>query len=231
MEKYIIRVLGIAGIVAVLHTLIFPSSMHAAPPLSNDKAIDIIEKALNDRFVFAFAPIGIVQLNAMTNILSVNKKAASPETYKALMGFKNINLVNISDAGNGDMFGRAYNVSLTEKGNKVFEKIQEGPFSGYYKLKLGNKKVVKIVKNIDYSGFRKSDEDKLILYVGKSTYNIIGREYANAVKDKDARDVPNDEYKYRALLRHDPFNNTWKFVGYDWGYLDTEGWKTNNYPQ
>ena len=36
------------------------------------------------------------------------------------------------------------------------------------------------------------------------------------------------EYKFRALLKASPFQNTYTFVTWDWGYLDKDGWESSN---
>lgn len=90
-------------------------------------------------------------------------------------------------------------------------------------IPLGTCTVLSIVKDVEYQNplLPQSDDFRLVVGTYRRSYNEFSR----------TQGASEDEvFKFRALMKVNPFNQTYSFQGADWGNIDEDVWKTQNIP-
>ena len=90
-------------------------------------------------------------------------------------------------------------------------------------IRTANCKVKKIIRDTPYESEYLSKTEQYRLVLG--TYERIPTEF---VKTLGHDGVKTKEYKFRALLKLNPFNDHYTFVAGDWGIIEEDGWHTSN---
>lgn len=216
MRKHLGRVLCTAVFIIVSLVLSHLNLAFAIPPLSEGNARQVIEGGMNKKYL-VYAPVGEIKMDYFK---PENKwfTAKMIDKFKVLQKIGLINMTPVKIAT--EIFPR-YNVSLTEKGKKLTVGTDE---SGFYLFRIGDMKISKIIKNTEYKDPAKpSEEFRLLLCVFDYFPTEIGKEWYAANGEKLHK-----QYKLKALLRSDPFQDKYLLIESDWGYLDREKYETNN---
>jgi hypothetical protein len=123
---------------------------------------------------------------------------------------------------NGELqIEKAYTLEWTPKAIQLRDKtFSDADWIG---IPLGKCKVETIVKDIEYHNplLPQSDDYRLVLGTYEFTPNDFGKSQGNTV----------GVFKFRALIKLNPFNQTYSFVDGDWGKVDADDWQTKNIPQ
>ena len=93
-------------------------------------------------------------------------------------------------------------------------------------IQCGACKVQTIVKNIEYHASPLPQSDDYRLVVG--TYEL---KTTNFTKSAEGIGGEDGVFKFRALIKLNPFNQTYSYVTGDFGKVDADGWQTENIPQ
>lgn len=215
-------------------TLMVVNPVFGAQQITNNDAIAIIEKGMNDDYV-EIIPIGkiVIGSNIMTQQDPKNHVYNS-KFRNILLGYNKIGIVlvdEIKDMSMSSALGeKKYNVNITDKGkNNALGTNGQGD----YLFRWANVKISKIVKNsefkpaFDYYPAGKIDRSadyRLVLGIYDLKYTDTQNEIHAALGLK----VPKSKaLKFKALLQYDPFKEKYKYVQKDWGNLDKDDWVTN----
>lgn len=224
MRKYFCRRLGIAILLTISYVLTYPNLVFAIPPLSDSDAKIVVEAGINIGYLL-YAPTGIIKVKMPgTGGPDAENKEFSVNTFKIFQDMEKIGLLSI---GGGDAdyssLKYTYNINITDKGNKVKDKIDD---KGFYWFRTATLKVNKIVKNVEYKQplGATNDEFRLIMGIYDFYPTDMGKEwFPLRTKDKIVK-----QYKFKALVKYDPFQSKYLYVKRDWGYLDKNIFETHN---
>ena len=110
----------------------------------------------------------------------------------------------------GNMGTRLFTSTWTPKAISMRDTANSD--NDWLRIPLGSCKIKTIVKDIEYHhpNLPQSDDFRLIVGTYERTCNTFGKE--QGVKD--------EVFKFRALIRANPFNQTYSYQTADWGALD-----------
>jgi hypothetical protein len=119
------------------------------------------------------------------------------------------------DNGNGQ---ERYNVKWTPKALSLRDEKHSD--ANWLRIQCAVCKIQTVVKDIEYHNPNLSQSDDFRLVVG--THEIKVTDFG---KSQGATD---GIYKFRALIKLNPFNQTYSYVTGDWGKIDADNWQTQN---
>src|ERR1039458_4441388 len=95
--------------------------------------------------------------------------------------------------------------------------------TNWLRIPLGVCKVRTIVKDVEYhrSGLPQSDDYRLVM----GTYEVMPNAFGKG------QGLPQSVFKFRALIKLNPFNQTYSYAAGDWGKVDADVWQTQNVPE
>lgn len=231
-------------IILFLNVIIFTSPVfivYSDYSLSNNEAIEIIEKGRNIGY-YTPIPIGIIQLRPQPlsyrngpSYLGKNGDVFQFEyNYKNILNFfVNCGVVQYQEYFKSQKHevglrlleridGERYLVSLTETGKNMIAGYND---DGMALVKFGEIKISKISRNMEIknSVLYGTKEYRLILGIFDFIPTEIGQKFYDAIGEKLQK-----QYKFRALLLYDPIKEKYRYGPFDFGYLDTDKWYSNN---
>lgn len=222
MLRFIGRVLGITAFLIVSCILTYPNNTFAIPPLSDSDAKRIVEEGTNKEF-FLYAPTGDIRIAVIADEARPKNKLFSEKTMESFRNLEKIGLLSITEKNGKCEIGRiCYIIKITEKGEKFKDRTDE---LGFYWFKTAYTKVNKIVRNTEYKNIEApNDEFRLVLGVYDYYHTEIGKEFYEVYGKNTYR--LHKQYKFKALLKHEPFQNKYIYIKRDWGYLDKDTFET-----
>jgi len=114
-----------------------------------------------------------------------------------------------------------YNVKWTPKALTLRDEKYSD--ANWLRIQSGVCKVQTIVKDVEYHNLNLPQSDDFRLVMG--TYEIKPNDFGKSQGDGDGI------FKFRALIKLNPFNQTYSYVTGDWGKIDADGWQTKNVPE
>lgn len=222
MWKYLGNVLGVAIFLIVSCVLTYSHPAYAIPSLSDSNAKKIIEEGRNKEYIL-YAPTGDIRVAIISDEANPKNKLFSKKGMDSFKVMEKIGLLSITEKNGRCEIGReCYVINLTEKGKKVNVGADE---LGFYLFRIGEVKISKIVKNTEYKptlNLNSSEEFRLVLCVGDFFPTEVGKQFYSITGEQLHK-----QYKFKVLLKYDPFKEKYLYVKTDWGYLDKDGFKTN----
>jgi len=121
--------------------------------------------------------------------------------------------------------GQFYKFAVTQRAKDLADPNRSNDKE--LKIRLGTRTVIQIIKDepFKHPSLPKSDDYLLCVgayrfeptEIGKESYKAMGHELFT-------------KYKFRAVIKFNPFTNSYSFVTSDWGYLDKDNWESKNIP-
>lgn len=191
-----------------------------------------IETGLKKQFNYLKIPCGEILimsgLDSQMESPNLKEKKFHINMLKALDKWKGAGLVTYAEkeqsdlAMIGNMGTRFFTVTPLQKAIEASDPKESSPEILY--IPLGECKVISVVKDMKYSNPNLPQSDDFRLVVG--TYSRSYSKFLTELEGhKDA-----EIFKFRALLKLNPFNQTYSFQFADWGNPDDDTWKTQNIP-
>jgi hypothetical protein len=125
-----------------------------------------------------------------------------------------------SDRGSSRGASKAYVVTPTEHAMALSDPERSTADRVY--IQTGTCSVTSVSRDEPYKNHKLPDLEEYRLVVG--TYERRSRGV------DDATDKETNRYKFRALLKHDPVADSWRYEVADYGEIDSEDWSTDNIP-
>ena len=122
---------------------------------------------------------------------------------------------------NGELkIEKVYKLEWTPKAIELRDKKLSD--ADWIRIPVGKCKVETIVKDIEYHNppLPQGDDFRLVLGTYELTPNDFGKGQGYTV----------GVFKFRALIKLNPFNQTYSVVVGDWGKVDADDWQTKNIP-
>jgi hypothetical protein len=194
-----------------------------------------IERGLTLQFDYINIPHGKV-LSSKTflagNGLLIQGKpvAADPDEYmKFLSGIQKnglIEIVKTSDNTNEHGYGeKVYDVKWTPKALGLRD--EKNSDANWLRIPLGACKVQTIVKDVEYhnANFSKNDDFRFV----EGTYKDEPTDFGKSQEAEGGAVF--GVFKFRAVIKLNPFNQTYSYVSADMGKIDADGWQSQNIPE
>lgn len=143
-----------------------------------------------------------------TGVITIQNSAGAPAT-------------SVYTNKNELMIEKAYKVEWTSKALGLRD--EKYSTADVLCIQLGACKVRTVVKDIEYHNPNLSQSDDFRLVVG--TYEIKPNDFGKS------QGVVDNVFKFRAVIKLNPFNQTYSFVVGDYGKIDADDWQTQNVPQ
>jgi hypothetical protein len=194
--------------------------------------IPVLEDGLTKQFNYLSIPQGSVQImsDLSSGVESADlKNKRFPSSYlKWLTDAKRDGLLDEMTeqqqsqlnfiAGMGT---RVFRVSASKTALAAADKALSN--ADYVQIPLGTCRVKSIIRDTPYqhAGLPQGEDFRLILGTYVREYNSFAKKYGSSGKE---------EFKFRAVLKVNPFNHTYSFQGADWGNVSEDDWKTSNVP-
>lgn len=194
-----------------------------------------IERGLTLQFDYMNIPHGEVEFSKTLtgNGLRIEGKSAVDDLDKymefLLEAQKNglITIEKTSDnTDNGQFYGnflgqKDYNVAWTPKALDLRDKKNSD--ADWLRIPLGACKVQTIVKDIEYHNPNLSQTDDFRLVMG--TYEDKPTDFGKSQAGEYG------VFKFRVVIKLNPFNQTYSYVTGDWGKIEADDWLTQNIRQ
>ena len=193
---------------------------------------DEISRGLAERFHTMSIPIGDVEImsglsSQMENSDAAHKrfKAEYLEFLKYLDSKRLVNLTEQSQTGLDAirrMGARTITITPTEKA--LAARDAKLSSSDYLMLPMGSCSVDEIIRAAPYQAAQlsRAEEYRLVLGTYRLTLNRFGESLDSSAKPAKHR------FRFRAVLRFDPFAKRYTFQYADWGDLEKDDWATHN---
>lgn len=141
-----------------------------------------------------------------------------------LVTIKEIEQSEIDLAGRG--WNRLYTFTATQKGKDLADPKKSD--EKFIWISLGSCTVISIVKDepCKHPSLSSSEDYRLCLGVHKFEPTPYCIQHYEAIGEPDSSKA--GEFKFRAIIKFNPFMNSYSYVTSDWGYLDKDGWETQN---
>jgi len=197
-----------------------------------------IEKGLTLQFELLKMPHGKIETykaNVAGNHLIINGETTAvdfdPDKYmEDLVGFQNIELITIRKTYdstqdplyNSSVEHKTYDVEWTQKA--IGLRDIEHSDTNWLRISLGVCKVQTIVKDTEYNyatGPAAGSNRRLVM----GTYEVKFNDFARSNGGTNA------VFKFRAVIKSNPFNQTYSYVTGDRGSIDSDDWETQNVTQ
>lgn len=114
-----------------------------------------------------------------------------------------------------------YNVECTPKALGLRDEKYSD--TNYLRIPLGVCKVQTIVKDVEYNMSGPAEGNNFRLVMG--TYEVKPNDFGKS------QGVVDYVFKFRAVIKLNPFNQTYSYVAGDYGKTDADDWQTQNVPQ
>jgi hypothetical protein len=193
---------------------------------------DVIEAGLTEQFNVLTIPSGEIQImSAMSSQFEspdVKRKRLPNQFLEALKAWQEGGLVTFVEIKQseleliGSTGTRKYTVTPTKKALDASDPKKSD--SDWLQIPIGQCKVLSVVKDIEYRNPKLPQSDDYRLVVG--TYERSYNEFAKA-----GGAGSNEVFKFRALLKVNPFNQSYSFQGADWGKIEVDEWETQTLSQ
>lgn len=180
-------------------------------------------------------PIGTIEvMNVFESGLQTTQTSDTiytQERFKALSLYEQLGLAQIRKIPQDELtFFRdgariQYISSLTDKGRAATKPCSTN-FAG---LLLADAKVSKVFQVNRFTNPNYSASETCVIALLTYDYfpTEIGRQYYSLIPDMPPL---RDKYKGKALLKYNPFTNTYRCEKLDWGHVDEEFWRSGNIP-
>jgi len=199
-----------------------------------------IERGLTLQFDYVNIPHGIVEASKTLTgnglIFKGKSLMGDPDEYmKFLLAAQKDGLITIEktsdNTDNGQFYGdfagqKYYNVAWTPKALGLRD--EKNSDADWLRIPLGACKVKTIVKDIEYHNPNLSQTDDFRLVMG--TYEDKPTDFG---KSQGATGIVGEfgVFKFRVVIKLNPFNQTYSYVTGDWGKIDADDWQTKNIRQ
>lgn len=184
-----------------------------------------IERGLTLQFDYMSIPQGtietLVNLFGGKELLVNGTTQPDPDAYMAFLFAIQTNGLIAIEKMQEDGGQKSYNVKWTPKALGLRD--EKYSTANVLRIPLGACEVKTIVKDIEYHNPNLSQSDDFRLAVG--TYELKPNDFG---KSQGATD---GVFKFRAVVKLNPFNQTYSYVSGDWGTIDADGWQTHNVSQ
>lgn len=191
---------------------------------------DVIARGLRGDFNTTRIPVGgftiMSPLEASTTSFDVKERKFPPAFLTPLYTLKQRGLLELTQYQQsslesiGNMGATRYSARPTEKlrdlADTAWSKDQ------YLIIPLGTVTLEKIVLDTSYVTPQMTPADKYRMVLG--TYHVTQSQWTKDVfpGSKDG------SYRFKAVVKYDPFSKNWLYVGADWGALNNDTWVTKN---
>ena len=189
---------------------------------------EVIETGLTKQFNYLGIPRGKVQvMSAMSSqfeAADLKNKRLPIQFLKAMEAWKEAGLIEYTELKQsdldlmGNMGTRIFTVTPTQKANDAGDPKESD--SAWLQIPIGQCKVLSVVKDVEYHNPKLPQSDDFRLVVG--TYERSFNDFAKA-----GGAGTNEIFKFRALLKVNPFNQSYSFQGADWGKIELDKWETD----
>jgi len=113
------------------------------------------------------------------------------------------------------------NLAKQESDPDLAAKIASKGYVDTLVIRTGSCEVLQIIRSTPYQAPRLSPSEEHRLVLG--TYRTRPSDFYRSVNPE-----PDGQYKFRAVLRHNPFTKRYSLTHIDVGYIEKDGWWTNN---
>lgn len=191
----------------------------------------------NKIFIFPGTTTILSELASATNSGDTMRRIFQATYLKQLQEYQKWGLITLEEQQQsqlslvGGLGARHFIVRATPYAESIVEKIKATSSVNPSEkidaivISVGACAVTEIVKDVEYHNPKFSKADTYRLCVGRYTYKQTEfgkKHYA------ELGFTLKPEYKFRALIKLNPFNNSFSYVDSDWGYLDNDEWESNN---
>lgn len=127
------------------------------------------------------------------------------------------------------MWTRRYKITFLQKALDLEDKEKSDEhkqFGDCLVIPMGSKTVTSIVKAESYhrEGLPQSDDYLLCVGLYRFEPTPFYFEYATAVNAEELV----EQYKFRAIIKVNPFTKSYSYVDSDWGFIDRDTWVSEN---
>lgn len=193
--------------------------------------LEAIGEGLTRQFNCLYLPHGKIfvlsEIVARNEGINIAKRRYPPDYTETLDKLEALDLIhyeevpqNIEDQVLLNMGSRIFNVNVTRKAVDLGDR--EASDHEWTVIPLGQCFVRDIVKDMEYKHpTLPTDEDyRVVMGFYEVRPNDLGREFGGI----DRR------FRFRALIKLNPFDDSYSFVAADWGEIDKDNWETDNLP-
>ena len=194
---------------------------------------DEIESGLTRQFNYVAFPRGDIQImSGLSSQMEPDNPAAkrfSAKYLEFLQASRNAGLVQFSEKQQSQldqirsMGTRILTVTPTPLAIEQSDKQLSN--KDYVNIRTGTCRIQTIVKDIEFHNPALATSDDFRLVVG--TYE---RSFTDFAVKKLGNPDKKETYKFRALVKVNPFNHTYSFQTADWGNISEDGWQSNSIP-
>lgn len=202
--------------------------------VSTDSATkDILTRGLEQHFNMAVIPDG--QITILSPFESQMRSGDFDNgIYKndflaRLKLYQSIGIVTIREHTQTELqaFGRMGAVTLTVTPTVLAREHANKDYQGtrHFGIKTGKVVIEDIVRDTTYTSLELPESEQYKLVLG--TYRVIADPWWEKLTAEQIPPVTYSIFKFKALIKLDPFAKTYKFVKADYGIVNNEGWETN----
>lgn len=216
--------------VVVVALTVLISACSKPGELSDREASNVLQQKLFEKANFTQIPLGRVHF--MTGLEAGLGRPEKPaqnkfhplrlESAKALAA---IGLTRLEKINSLDFTSSTYEIALTPAGEKAIDHRDD---AGLAYFKDSTTRITRVVSNSAQAGATADPNPEprhLVLAEFKQVLTPLGTQLAGH-NPKRWHSV--DKGKVRALLKYDPFTNSWDVASFDVGNPVTGAWETNN---
>jgi hypothetical protein len=188
---------------------------------------DQIELGLVKQFNYLVIPRGAIEiLPHILNYQADPKQKRFDDAYlEFLRQWQNLGVLTLTKTADknydlvGITVGQMFNVMPAPATTEAADKYSTPDWVG---IPLARCRIRTVVKDIDYHDLRLPASDDFRLIVG--TYEYSPTDFAKNHNFDETAHI----YKFRALVKVNPFNHTYSFQVADWGEIPEDDWKSSN---
>ena len=189
-----------------------------------------IARGLETQFNKIVLPVGDVEimsgLSSQMEQNDFNRKRFREDYLVSLQNMQNIGLATVVErsqsglAGIGRMGARTFTVTPTELSKQHRDEKLSSLDS--VAMRIATCEVLNIVRSSPYKSPRLPQAEEYRLVLGTYRRSFMDWFLAIAPDDRSA------EFKFRAVLKFNPFTKRYSYQFADWGLPQEDGWKTND---
>ncbi len=192
-----------------------------------------IGRGLEEQFNLAQIPVGDVEImSGISSLVEGNdweNRRFKSDFSDYLKNLESRQLVTLSEKNQSDlgamarMGARTVTVMPTDRAKKISDtKLSDDKL---LTIRYSSCKVLRVIRIAPYQSvfLPQSEEYRLVLGIYRKTPNENMRELVGTLTEPE-------DFKFRAILKLNPFTKRYAFVTADWGKPEEDGWKTQNVP-
>lgn len=193
-----------------------------------------IEEGLTKQFNYIKIPLGKIEVmsarSSEWNEDDWQRKRFRNGMHGSLSRWQTLGLIRASAQPKDDSYAIAgtkkYVISPTQMALEASdEKLST---EDYLFIKTGNCTIKSIVKDTEYNHPKLPQSEDFRLVIG--TYRRVLNDFIRSLTGEQETLGSDEVFKFRVLIRVNPFNQTYSSHLVDWGYLDKDGWESDNIP-